>query len=210
MHCPRIFSENRLEVLHAAMRAHPLATLITAGAGGLMANLIPFSVLESGKQGTLRAHLAKGNAQLNALREGCEALVVFQGPQCYISPAWYPSKAEHGKVVPTWNYVAVQVRGTPRVVDDEAWLHAQISALTQEQERTRTDPWKVSDAPSDFIAAQIKGIVGLEIPIAQIDGKWKVSQNRSEEDRQGVLDGLRQEHVSEDMARTVALAFKPV
>lgn len=193
MHCPSLFKEERLDVLHGLMTAHPLATLTTAGSGGLMANLIPFSLHEGGNYGILRAHLARGNKQLDELREGAETLVVFQGPECYVAPSWYPSKVEHAKVVPTWNFVLVQARGKPQVIDDADWVVAQVEQLTSNQERARRHPWKVSDAPDDFIAAQLKGIVGIEIPIRSIEGKWKASQNRLPADRQGVIDGLKAE-----------------
>lgn len=147
MHCPSMFREERLDVLHGLISAHPLATLITAGSNGLMANLIPFSLHNGGEHGVLRAHLARGNKQLEALREVTEALVVFQGPDCYVTPSWYPSKAEHGKVVPTWNFAMVQARGKPQVIDDADWVLAQVEQLTNNQEKGRTHPWKVSDAP---------------------------------------------------------------
>ena len=205
MYLPAAFREDNLETLHALMRAHPLATLITAGAGGLLANLVPFTLVpEDTEKGTLRAHIAKANHQIEALRAGAETLVVFQGPEQYITPSWYASKQEHGRVVPTWNYVVVQARGTPRVFDDPAWLHAQITALTASQEKNRPAPWSVSDAPEPFIEGQIKAIIGIEIPISEIVGKWKVSQNRSEADRQGVEEGLRREGINEDMANLVA------
>jgi transcriptional regulator len=188
-----MFREERLNVLHGLIKTYPLATLITSGSSGLMANLIPFSLHSGGENGILRAHLARGNAQLNALREGAEVLVVFQGPDCYVTPSWYPSKAEHGKVVPTWNYAVVQVSGEPRVIDDTDWIRAQIDELTYGQESGRKMPWKVSDAPEEFVAAQIKGVVGVEISIRTIQGKWKVSQNRLPEDHQGVMDGLKAE-----------------
>jgi transcriptional regulator len=199
MHCPSIFREERLDVLHGLIATHPLATLITAGSEGLMANLIPFTLHSGGEHGILRAHLARGNKQLNALREAAEALVVFQGPECYVTPSWYPSKSEHGKVVPTWNYAVVQVRGKPLVIDDAAWVQAQIAQLTTNLENGRDHPWKVSDAPDDFIAAQLKGIVGVEIPVLSIEGKWKVSQNRLALDRQGVINGLRAERACPEM-----------
>ncbi|MRX08822.1 FMN-binding negative transcriptional regulator [Pseudoduganella sp. FT25W] len=189
MHCPAMFREERLEVLHALIHSHPLATLITSGAAGLYANLIPFTLHGD----VLRAHLARNNRQLDDLRAGAEALVVFQGPECYVTPSWYPSKAEHEKVVPTWNFVMVQARGTPQVLDDAAWVREQITEMTARQESARARPWSVADAPADFIAAQLRAIVGVEIPIARLDGKWKISQNRQEADRQGVLNGLAAE-----------------
>lgn len=155
-----------------------------------MANHIPFLIEEGGEFGVLHAHLARANEQLALLRAGAEALVIFQGPQAYISPSWYALKAETHKVVPTWNYVTVHCWGTPRVIDDADWLRDQIGRLTRSQEQARAEPWTVEDAPADFIAAQIKGIAGLEIPIARIEGKWKASQNRSEADRAGVAARL--------------------
>jgi transcriptional regulator len=184
-----MFREERLEVLHALIRAHPLGMLITTGAGGLTANLIPFSLHGD----VLRAHLARNNRQLDDLRAGTGALIVFQGPQSYITPSWYASKEEHGKVVPTWNFVMVQARGLPQVMDDAAWLREQVGQMTANLESQRAQPWSVADAPEDFIATQLRAIVGVEIPIASLEGKWKISQNRSEADRQGVIHGLAAE-----------------
>lgn len=204
MYQPSAFREERLEILHALIRAHPLATLVTAGAGGLIANLVPFTLFEGGEKGTLRAHIAKANDQVEPLRAGAETLVIFHGPESYITPSWYVSKREHGRVVPTWNYAVVQVRGTPHVIDDPAWIRAQIEELTTAQENQRSTPWKVTDAPEAFIFGQIKAIIGIEIPISTIEGKWKVSQNRSAADRQSVQEGLLQEGVNEEMAKLVA------
>lgn len=194
-----MFREERLDVLHGLMTTHPLATLITAGSNGLMANLIPFTLHVGGEHGILRAHLARGNKQLDGLREGAEALVVFQGPECYVTPSWYPSKEENSKVVPTWNFAMVQVRGRPKIFDDATWVRAQIDEMTNNHESQREHPWKVSDAPEEFIAAQLKAIVGIEIPIRSIEGKWKVSQNRLPADRQGVIGGLKAEGVCPTM-----------
>lgn len=204
MYLPNTFREDDLQTLHAMIRAHPLATLITAGSGGLLANLVPFTLVDGGENGTLRAHIAKANDQVSALSSGAETLVVFQGPEAYITPSWYVSKQEHGRVVPTWNYAVVQVSGTPRVIDNPEWLRAQINHLTSSQEDKRSTPWSVTDAPEPYIAGQIKVIIGIEIPISTILGKWKVSQNRSDADRRGVEEGLRTEGISEDMARLVA------
>ena len=204
MYQPPAFREERLETLHALIRAHPLATLVTAGPGGLIANLVPFILADTGDKGTLRAHVARANDQVDALKSGAETLVLFHGPEAYITPSWYASKKEHGRVVPTWNYVVVQVRGTPRVIDDTAWLRAQIGALTSSQENQRAEPWKVADAPESFIDGQIRAIIGIEIPILTIEGKWKVSQNRSTADRQGVYEGLLAEGINEAMAKLVA------
>jgi transcriptional regulator len=202
MYRPPAFREDRPALLHAAIRAHPLATLVTHGPSGLTANLVPFTLVEGD---LLRAHLAKANPQLADLRAGGEALVIFQGPQAYVTPAWYPSKQEHGKVVPTWNYILVQARGRPRVIDDAGWLRAQIDALTALQEANQPEPWAVTDAPPDFVAAQLKGIAGVEIPIDRIEGKWKASQNQPEANRAGVVAGLR----AQDSASPMAAAMEP-
>ena len=194
MYRPAFFREDRLDVLHDLIRAHPFAQLVTTGGQGLQANPLPMLIdAEASPSGTLRGHLARGNDQVVALREGAEALVIFQGPQAYISPAWYPGKAEHGKVVPTWNYVAVHAWGAPHVIDDPVWLRRLVGDLTDRHERARSNRWSVDDAPEDFITAQLKAIVGIEIPIGRIEGKWKVSQNRSEPDRRGVAKGLEDE-----------------
>jgi transcriptional regulator len=159
-----------------------------------MANPLPFQLAsDSGDLGTLRCHLARGNPQWRELKAVAECLVVFQGPQEYVTPSWYPTKRETGKVVPTWNYATVHVWGRPEVIDDPVWLRRQLDDLTGLQEGVRPAQWHVDDAPADFIAAQMKGIIGVEIPIARIEGKWKVSQNRPEADRAGVVAGLREQ-----------------
>jgi len=201
---PPAFREDRLEVQHALIRAHPLGLLVTAGPGGLMANPIPFLIYPEGSErGTLRAHFARGNPQGRELAAVTDCLVVFQGPQDYVTPSWYATKRETGKVVPTWNYATVHAWGRPRLSEDAGWLRRQIDDLTLSREGRRPAPWKVDDAPADFVAAQIKGIVGLEIPIDRIEGKWKMSQNRPQADRAGVVEGF-QEEGQETMARLVA------
>ncbi len=192
MYQPPHFREDRLAVQHALIRAQSLGLLITAGPGGLQANHVPF-LIDAGRseRGTLRVHLARANPQLHELAAVAECLVVFQGPQQYISPSLYPTKREHGKVVPTWNYITVHAWGRPQVNDDATWLRQQVEDLTVQNEGSRPAPWQVSDAPEPFVAAQLKGIVGIEIPIARIEGKWKVSQNRPAIDQAGVVAGLR-------------------
>ena len=191
MYEPVHFEEHDREVLHALIRAFPLGLLISAGSGELLANPVPFLTDPAiGENGVLRAHLARANPQWRHLQGGAEALVVFQGEGAYVTPSWYASKSEHGKVVPTWNFVTVQVRGSVTVTDDPAWLSSQIAALTEENERGRTAPWAVSDAPADYIAAQMRAIIGIEIAVTSIRGKWKLSQNRPVADRQGVADGF--------------------
>jgi len=197
MYQPPAFRETDLETQQAFIAAHPLGLLISAGEG-LLANPIPFLLYrEEGALGTLRCHMSRANPQWKALAGSPEVLVVFQGTEHYITPSWYPQKAVDGKVVPTWNYAIVQARGSARIVDDAAWLHANVSALTDQHEGSRQKPWAVSDAPDAFIASQLKGIVGIEMEIATIDAKFKASQNRPELDRVGVAHGLAAESDAE-------------
>lgn len=205
MYRPPAFREDRPEVLRDAIRSHPLATLVTHGAEGLQANLLPFTLATSGAGGdVLRGHLAKANGQLRDLASGSEALVIFQGPQAYVSPSWYATKREHGKVVPTWNYVVVQARGNPKLIDDAAWLLAHVQELTTHQEEEQKEPWAVTDAPASFVSSLLKGIVGIEIPVRLIEGKWKVSQNQPAANRDGVVEGLREHDPSSMMAKIVS------
>lgn len=201
---PPAFREDRLEILYEAIQAHPLGTLITYSASGLMANVVPFTLRVEASCAVLRAHLAKANEQVIHLKEGSPVLVIFQGPQAYVSPSWYATKREHGKVVPTWNYVIVQARGRPVMIESQDWLGEQIDELTSIHERGRAEPWSLDDAPADFVAGQMKGIIGLEIPIERIEGKWKVSQNQPMPNRVGVERGLRVDGRM-DMADEVAI-----
>jgi transcriptional regulator len=206
MYQPPHFREDDLAVQHALIKAHPLGLLVTFGSDGLEANPIPF-VLEASASslGTLKAHLSRANPQWRNFDPAQEALVVFQGPETYITPSWYAAKREHGKVVPTWNYAIVQARGRLTIRDDPDWLLQQITTMTDMHEAPRPEPWNVNDAPAPFVAAQLKGIVGIEIEITGIEGKWKVSQNRAEADRLGVSAGLRlsQDDASHQMAELV-------
>lgn len=207
MYQPPHFVETRPEVLHGLIRTHPLGLLISNGSDGPVANAIPFLLdAEAGPNGRLRAHLAKANPQWRLLADNpaSPVLIVFQGSDAYVTPSWYETKRETGKVVPTWNYAIVQVRGTVKVIDDQDWLAQQIAELTASQESDREAPWAVTDAPAPFIQSQIKGIIGLEIEISEIHGKWKVSQNRPVADRVGVAEGLESEGLhSPDMAKLV-------
>jgi transcriptional regulator len=193
MYQPLPHRQEQLEAQHALMRSHPLGLLVSHGPQGLEANSIPFLIdPKASRLGTLQAHMARANGQWRSLSGASEVLVIFQGANHYITPSWYETKRETGKVVPTWNYVMVQARGRPRVIEDAAWLRVQIEALTSAQERGRSAPWAVGDAPEDFIEAQIKAIVGVEIEIAAIAGKWKASQNRPTADRLGIVGGLEE------------------
>lgn len=201
MYQPPHHREDRLDVQHALIERHPFGLLISTGPDGLLANGLPFLLRrEAGALGTLAAHMARANEQWRTL-DGQSVLVVFQGPQTYITPAFYETKRETGKVVPTWNYAMVQARGLARVHADPAWLDGQIGALTDRHEEKRPRPWAVEDAPRPYIESQMRGIVGVEIEIAAIEGKWKVSQNRPEADRRGVAEGLA--NAAPDMAALV-------
>ena len=201
MYQPPLHREDRLEVQHALIRSHPFGLLISTGPEGLLANGLPFLLQADGVPlGRLQVHLARANPQWQSL-DGQQALVVFQGPLSYISPSFYETKKETGKVVPTWNYAMVQARGVARVIPDPAWLDAQIAAMTNGMEADRAQPWAVGDAPRDYVEMQMRAIVGVEIDITAIEGKWKVSQNRPEPDRRGVAEGLAETHP--DMAALV-------
>lgn len=205
MYQPPLFKEDRLDVLHGLIRAHPFGLIISVGPDGEpMANAIPLLLdAAEGEKGVLRGHLARANPQWKLLAETGKALVVFQGPYSYVTPSWYESKKEHGKVVPTWNYVIVQVRGAVRIHEDAGWLRDHVGALSDAHEQGRAEPWAVSDAPDSFIAGQLKGIVGFEIEIAAIEGKWKVSQNRPVPDRAGVATGLAADQGNAAMVKLV-------
>ena len=193
MYLPSHFDEKRLDVLHALVRRHPFGLLVTQTADGPNANGIPFLLDQDGAAGlgTLRGHVARANPVWREAATDVPSLVVFQGPDAYVSPSWYPSKAEHGKVVPTWNYVTVQARGPLRAIDDAAWVRAFVSRLTTRHEAVLAKPWAVTDAPPDYIETMSRAIIGIEIPLTALTGKWKTSQNRSAADRDGVAAGLR-------------------
>ena len=197
MYVPAHFEETRSEVLRALMRAHPFATLVISTAEGIVANHIPLEYdPEPAPFGTLRGHVARANPMwrdYSLAPSAGEALAIFQGPHAYVSPAWYPGKQQHGKAVPTWNYAVVHVRGPLRIVEDAPGLRAIVERLTDRHEAGRPDPWRVADAPPDYIELMLGNIVGIEMPIANIVGKWKVSQNRSADDRAGVIHGLTAE-----------------
>ena len=191
MYAPQPFEETRLDVLHDLIRAHPLGTLVILNGAELSANHLPFLVRpDQGERGTLCGHVAKSNPVWKQLGSAVEALVVFQGPESYITPSWYPSKHADGKAVPTWNYAAVHAYGQPRAIEDAGWLLEFVTQLTAIHEAGQALPWQVTDAPKDFTEAMIGRIVGIEIPIAKLQGKWKVSQNRKFADRLGVAAGL--------------------
>ena len=203
MYQPSHFNEDSPLAMQGLIRAFPLGLLITGGASGLVANPIPFSLdPEAGEHGVLRCHVARANGQWKEIGDGLDALVVFQGAQHYVHPGWYETKRETGKVVPTWNYAMVQVRGHARAIEDASWLARQIRDLTDMMEGAYPKPWAVDDAPVPYIDAQMRGIVGIELTITAMHGKWKVSQNRSDADVEGVIEGLQAR--AEDDAKLMA------
>jgi len=190
MYMPAHFEESRPEVLHRLMRAHPLATWIVSGGQSLEVNHVPFLIdTTRGAHGTLIGHVARANPVWQRLGT---SVAVFQGPQAYVSPNFYPSKRAHGKVVPTWNYAVVHAHGMPRAIESPDEVLAIVTQLTQTHEASSAVPWKVSDAPAEFVDQMLKAIVGIEMPIERLEGKWKVSQNRALPDRLGTVAGLRQ------------------
>lgn len=206
MYTPAPFAEPDIKVLHALIRSQPLGIWVVQSAGELVVNHIPFIIDSTrGEHGTLRGHVARANDVWKQASSGSESVVVFQGPQAYITPSWYPAKQEHGKVVPTWNYAVVHAHGVPRIIEDREWLRQNVGELTSAHESHRESPWQVTDAPSSFIDGLLQAIVGIEIPIARLVGKWKVSQNRATPDRLGVISGLSQSSDSEalEMARLI-------
>ncbi len=207
MYTPAHFAEPSTEVLHQALRQSGLVTLVTWGPDGLDASHLPVLLdPEPGPLGRLVGHLARGNPQWKGLGEGAPALAILTGPDAYVTPAWYPSKREHGKVVPTWNYLAVHAHGVLTAFEDRARLLDVVTRLTDVHEARRPpgsgEHWKVSDAPADYVDGLLAGIVGVELVITRLEGKWKASQNRSEADRRGVAEGLRRQG-DEAMARLV-------
>ena len=190
MYLPKHFAEDDVAEMHALMRAHPLATLVSHGPDGLDANHIPLLLADAAPCGKLQGHVARANPLWKPGRVAGEVLVVFQGDECYISPSGYATKAEHGKVVPTWNYVAVHAYGDLRVIDDPDWILAQVSALTAANESALPQPWRVTDAPADYIEKMLGAIVGIEITITRLLGKWKVSQNQPAENRASLIAAL--------------------
>ena len=186
MYTPKHFVETRVEALHELIRAYPFATVVVNTVDGLVANHLPFELVD----GVLHGHVARGNELVQM--DGTEVLLVFQGPDGYISPNWYPSKHETGREVPTWNYAVVHVHGRLRVIDDAAWLRRLLETLTDHHEAGQPQPWKISDAPEDHIEKSLRAIVGLEVAIERIEGKFKLSQNHPARNRAGVVAGLRE------------------
>ena len=199
MYLPASNTEHDRAIMFDFIEAHPLGALVTASADGLFATHLPLLVDRSrGAHGTLQGHVARANAHSRQPADAREALVIFSGPTAYVSPTWYPAKALHGQVVPTWNYVAIHVYGTLRFLDDQQFLHRHLAELTALHESGREAPWAPSDAPADYIAGMERAIVGVELTITRMEGKWKMSQNRSAADIDGVVHGLEQSSSATD------------
>lgn len=191
MYIPKHFEEPRIEVMHELMRVHPLATLVTLSSNGLNANHIPLYLTDdSSPFGTLQGHLARSNSMWSDFATDVEALAIFQGPDAYITPSWYATKKETGKAVPTWNYAVVHACGPLRIIDDTSWVRAHLDTLTAHHEADFPEPWAVSDAPHDFTEKLIEAVVGIEIAVTRLSGKWKVSQNQPPQNQAGVIQGL--------------------
>ena len=189
MYLPSDFREDRVPVLHELIRSRPLATLVTWGPGGLSANHIPMLIApDPCPFGTLKGHVSRANPVWKDA--GTMALAIFTGPEHYISPSWYPAKQEHGRVVPTWNYVAVHAHGMIRAHEDREWLRELVTQLTATHEAQFTTPWSVSDAPANYVDGLLRAIVGIEIRIERLEGKWKLGQNRSSADRHASAEKL--------------------
>lgn len=193
MYRPQNFGEDRPEVLVPAMREIGFVSLVTATAGGLVASHVPVIVEEAGERVLIQAHIARANDHWKHLEGAGASLAIFQGPSNYVSPSWYPTKAETGKVVPTWVYIAIHAHGRVRAVHEEAWLRRHIAALTDRHEAGRPVPWEVEDAPESFVGALVRGIVGLEMEVSRLEGAWKLNQHKGEADREGTRAGLATE-----------------
>ena len=207
MYSPAAFRQDDLAELHQQILDCRLATVVSQGPSGLVASHLPL-LLEPGEGqfGTLYGHFARANPQWRDLADGAEALVIFQGPEAYISPGWYQAKAEHGKVVPTWNYIAVHAQGRAEVFEDGERLLQLVSRLSQHHEAGRAQPWAVSEAPRDYIDGMLRAIVGFALPIERLQGKWKLGQNRSATDQAGVREGLQASHDSRDRELAARMA----
>jgi len=198
MYLPELFRVEDVAQTHALMRARPFAALVSAGPSGLFASHLPTVLKDEGRYGVIECHLARANPHCRDLAGG-EALMIFQGAEGYITPNWYATKAQTGKVVPTWNYAVVHAYGRPAVMQEKEWLVRHVGELTAQQEKTEAQPWKLSDAPDSYIDVMTRGIVGFRFAIVRLEGKWKMSQNRVEQDWKGVVTGLNARATGDDL-----------
>jgi transcriptional regulator len=199
MYLPDHFRVDDVPQIHALMRARPFAVLVSDGSAGLYASHLPTVLKGEGPYGVIECHLARPNPHWRDLADGNEALMIFQGPEGYITPNWYPSKGQTGKVVPTWNFAVVHAYGRPEVMTEKDWLLRHVTDLTTQQEKNETKPWAPSDAPSTYIDVMLRGIVGFRFPITRLEGKWKMSQNREIQDQVGVVNGLSNRRDGDDL-----------
>jgi transcriptional regulator len=191
MYLPAHFAEPRIEALHRIVRTYPLGMLVTHSAKGIDADHLPFEFdADRGAHGTLVAHVARANPLWSEIGDGAEVMVVFRGAEGYVSPSWYPSKHENHRSVPTWNYEVVHAHGRLRIVDEEKFLRGVVGRLTRRHESTEPRPWKMGEAPRDYMEMMMKAIVGIEVELNRLEGKRKLSQNRDERDAQGVVSAL--------------------
>jgi len=211
MYQPDDFRVEDVSEMHALMRARPFAALVSAGSAGLYASHLPTVLKDDGPYGVIECHLARANPHWSDLAEGKEALMIFQGPEGYITPNWYPSKALHGKVVPTWNFAVVHAYGRPEVMKEKDWLLRHVTELTAQQESSEAKPWVPSDAPAPYIEVMLRGIVGFRFSITRLEGKWKMSQNRELQDQVGVVEGLtkRDDGDNPEIAKVISRQIKP-
>jgi transcriptional regulator len=208
MHRPDHFRIEDVQEMHALMRARPFAALVSAGASGLYGTHLPTVLKDEGSYGTIECHLARANPHWKDLAEGGEAMMIFQGPEGYITPNWYATKAQTGKAVPTWNYAIVHAYGRPSVMKEKEWLLRHVTELSEQQERSEPQPWAVSDAPESYIDVMLRGIIGFRFEITRLEGKWKMSQNREMQDRIGVIEGLKARASGDDLEIAEAVTRK--
>ena len=207
MYSPKHFQNHNTDDLIALIKAYPLATLVTYSAQGLEANHIPLHAEASEAGLVLTGHIARANSLWQDLEDNCEALAIFQGPQHYISPSAYPAKKEHGKVVPTWNYMTVHIKSRLRFIHCVQWKKAFLTQLVNEHEASEAMPWALDDAPDSFIEKQLNAIVGIELEVLAMESKWKLSQNQSQAAREGVVDWL--DHKNSDEAQVMSKIMQP-
>jgi transcriptional regulator len=209
MYQPDHFRVDDVTQMHALMRERPFAALVSGGPAGLYGSHLPTVLKDEGEFGVIECHLARANPHCKELSAASEALMIFQGPESYITPNWYATKAETGKVVPTWNYAVVHAYGRPEVKDDAAWLRRHVGELTAQQENSEARPWLVSDAPDRYIEVMLRGIVSFRFAITRLEGKWKMSQNREMADRAGVVEGLGLRDAGDDAEIAAYVARQP-
>ncbi|MGR5321717.1 FMN-binding negative transcriptional regulator [Vibrio sp. DNB22_19_1] len=190
MYIPRKFRQEKIKELVAVMQQYPFATIVTQSEGGIEATHLPVLLKQANEKLILKAHIAKANPIWKKVKNGSDILVIFNGPNCYISPNNYPTKAEHGRAVPTWNYVVVHAKGSISFISDAEWIYSLIDELTTEHESNLEQPWSISDAPDEYIQKMLPAIVGIEIEVNSIEGQWKLSQNQPEVNKRGVINGL--------------------